>query len=83
MIQISSLNRPSSKALEDIPPMQLPDMLEGQIKRGSIITFLFVLKQIQNIIVCRQLAGLSPDPVAYCLMEPVSAPRDKFNQAPR
>ncbi len=29
------------------------------------------------------LTGLSPDPVAHCLMEPVSAPRDKFNQAPR
>lgn len=28
------------------------------------------------------LTGLSLDPVAHCLMEPVSAPRGKFNQAP-
>lgn len=52
MIQISFLNRPSSKALEDIPPMPPTDMLEGQIKRGSIIMFLFVLKQIQHFILC-------------------------------
>ncbi|CAB1439810.1 unnamed protein product [Pleuronectes platessa] len=30
----------SSKALEDIPPMQPPDMLEGQIEPGSVITVL-------------------------------------------
>lgn len=29
------------------------------------------------------LTGLSLDPTGRCLMEPVSAPRDKFNQAPR
>lgn len=50
MIQTSSLTHLSSKALEDIPPMQPTNMLEGQIKSGSIITFLFVL----------QLAGAFP-----------------------
>lgn len=50
MIQTSSLAHLSSKALEDIPPMQPTNMLEGQIKSGSIITFLFVL----------QLAGAFP-----------------------
>lgn len=50
MIQASSLTHLSSKALEDIPPMQPTNMLEGQIKRGSIITFLFVLKHIQHFI---------------------------------
>jgi len=48
MIQISSLNQPSSKGLEDIPPMLPPDMLEGQIKLGSVIMLLIVVKQIHH-----------------------------------
>lgn len=50
MIQISSLNHPSSKALEDIPPMQPADMLQGQIKHGSISVFRFVAEHIQHFI---------------------------------
>lgn len=45
MIQTSFFTRLFSKALEDIPPMQPTNMLEGQIKGGSIIMFPFVLKQ--------------------------------------
>lgn len=50
MIQTSSLAHLSSKAPEDIPPMQPTNMPEGQIKGGSIIMFLFVLKQNQHFI---------------------------------